>query len=281
MNVTSTSRVWFITGASKGFGLEVARVALANGERVIATARDPQKVQAALSAPPERLLALPLDVTDEQEAAAAAAQAVEHFGQIDVLINNAGRGLLGAVEEASDAETRAVFETNVFGLLTVTRAVLPMMRRQRRGRIINISSVGGFRGSVGWGVYNATKFAVEGISEALGHELRPLGIMVTVVEPGFFRTDFLDGSSLSQAARQLDDYAATAGATRTRVRSVNHEQPGDPVKAAAAIYTIATAGEPPTRLQLGADAVAAVEAKLDLVRDELSRWRELSLSTSL
>lgn len=280
MNGTSTGRVWFITGASKGFGLEIARVALAHGDRVIATARDPQKVQTALAASPDRLLALPLDVTDEQAAAAAAAQAVEHFGRIDLLLNNAGRGLLGAVEEASDAETRAVFETNVFGLLTVTRAMLPVMRRQRSGRIINISSVGGFRGSVGWGVYNATKFAVEGISEALGHELRPLGIMVTVVEPGFFRTDFLDGSSLSQAARELDDYAATAGAARARARSVNHEQPGDPAKAAAAIYTIATAAEPPTRLQLGADAVAAVEAKLALVRDELSRWRELSLSTA-
>ena len=153
-------------------------------------------------------------MTDETQAQTAAAQALEHFGRIDVLVNNAGRGLLGAVEETSAEEVRDVFDTNVFGLLTVTRAVLPVMRRQRSGRVLNISSVGGFSSSAGWGVYCATKFAVEGLSKALRTELAPLGISVTIVEPGTFRTDFLDASSLQRVARTIDDYAATAGRTR-------------------------------------------------------------------
>ncbi|MEV5386252.1 oxidoreductase [Streptomyces sp. NPDC052721] len=273
-------KVWFITGASRGFGLEIARQALERGDSVAATARDPQTVHKALPDAGDRLLALPLEVTDEQQAQQAADAAIARFGRIDILVNNAGRGLLGAVEEASDSEARAVFDTNVFGLMSVTRAVLPVMRRRRSGRVLNISSVGGFTANAGWGVYGATKFAVEGLSEAMRAELVPLGIAVTVVEPGVFRTDFLDNSSLHHTKRTIDDYATTAGGTRAWAQQNNHAQLGDPVKAATAMIEVADSPEPPTRIQLGADCVARVEAKLELVAGELARWRQLSLSTA-
>ncbi|MEV4604514.1 oxidoreductase [Amycolatopsis sp. NPDC049253] len=270
--------VWFVTGASRGFGLEIARAALERGDQVVATARQASAVEKEFPGNPS-VLAVALDVTDEAAASAAVGAAVDRFGRIDVLVNNAGRGLLGAVEEASDEAVRAVFDANVFGLLAVTRAVLPVLRRQRSGHVVNISSVGGFTTGPGWGVYGATKFAVEALSEALHGELAPLGVHVTVVEPGFFRTDFLDSSSLHRAEGEIADYAASAGATRAAADSRNHAQPGDPRKAASAIVSVVASPSPPLRLQLGADAVARVEAKLDFVRDELSRWRELSVST--
>lgn len=201
----------------------IAQAALAAGDAVVATARDPATVTARLGSH-ERLLATRLDVTRQDEAHAAVGQAVKKFGRIDILVNNAGYGLLGAVEEASAEEIQRLFSTNVFGLLAVTRAVLPHMRRQRAGHIINLSSVGSYAGFPGWGVYGATKFAVEGISEALSGEVAPLGIHVTVVEPGFFRTDFLDDSSLSRTAQQIDDYRETVGKTRAHAADVNHGQ---------------------------------------------------------
>lgn len=277
--MSTSSTVWFITGASRGFGLELVRQALDRGDRVVATARDPRAVLDALPGHEDRLLALALDVTDEARAREVAAEAVARFGSIDVLVNNAGRGLLGAVEEATDAEARAVFDTNVFGVMNVNRAVVPVMRRQRSGRILNISSVGGFTSGPGWGVYSSTKFALEALSDAMGAELAPLGIRVTVVEPGVFRTDFLDDSSLHRSAGHIDDYAQTAGGMRAWANDTNHAQAGDPVKGVAAMVRVATGDDPPTRLQLGADCVARVEAKLDQVRDELERWREVSLST--
>src|SRR5262245_2373323 len=271
--------VWFITGASRGFGLESARQALARGDAVGATARDVGKIEASHGGASSSLLPLALDVNDEGQARAAAAQAVRRFGRIDVLVNNAGRGLLGAVEEASAEEVRAVFETNVFGLLTVTRAILPVMRAQRSGRILNLSSVGGFAASPGWGVYCATKFAVEGLSESLRDELTPLGIAVTIVEPGAFRTDFLDASSLARAREPIDDYAGTAGRMRAWAEDTNHSQLGDPVKGAAAMIAVATRPHPPSRVQLGADCVARVESKLAAVARELEENRQLAGST--
>lgn len=272
--------VYFITGAARGLGAHLTREALRRGHQVVATARAPRAVTAAFPGETAALLPLPLDVTDEEQAHAAAQAASVRFGRIDVLVNNAGRGLLGAVEEASDAEVRAVYETNVFGLLTVVRAVAPVLRRQRAGQIVNLSSVGGFVGSPGWGVYNSTKFAVEGISEALRAELAPLGITVTVVEPGYFRTDFLDSSSLHLVDRRLDDYAdGPVGQVRQRATQVNHAQPGDPARAAAAIIDVVDSGRAPLRLQLGRDAVRAVEAKIETVRRELTEWRELAEST--
>ncbi|HEY0495959.1 MAG TPA: oxidoreductase [Kutzneria sp.] len=271
-------RTWLITGASRGFGYEIARQALELGDNVVATARRPEEITAGLSS--DRLLALPLDVTDEAAARRAVDAAVERFGGIDVLVNNAGRGLLGAVEEASDAEVRAVYDINVFGLLAVTRAVLPVLRRQRSGRVINISSVGGFTGGPGWGLYHSTKFAVEGLSEAMRAELAPLGIDVIIMEPGVFRTDFLDDSSLHSTAATIGDYGGTVGNTRGWAADNDHSQLGDPVKGVAAIITVATTEKPPLRVQLGPDCVARVEAKLAFVADELAQWRDLALSTS-
>lgn len=270
---------WFITGAARGFGLEIARQALDRGDRVVATARHPRDVERALSAYGDRVLAVPLDVTDEAQAHAAVDAAVYAFGRIDVLVNNAGRGVLGAVEETSDAAFRAVYETNVFGLANVTRAVLPVMRRQRSGRILNLSSIGGFRGAPGFGVYCSTKFAVEGLSEALHDELAPLGIHVVIVEPGYFRTDFLDASSLHTEGRVIDDYAATAGAVRDAVPGLNHDQPGDPVKGARAMIELADSGHPPMRAQLGSDCAAAMDGKIAQLRKEADAWRPLALST--
>jgi NAD(P)-dependent dehydrogenase (short-subunit alcohol dehydrogenase family) len=271
--------VWFITGASRGFGLQIARDLLDRGHQVVATARRAETVTDALG-DNENVLAVALDVTDEEQARQAVQAAVERFGRIDVLVNNAGRGLLGAVEEATDAEVRAVYDTNVFGLLTVTRAVAPVLRAQRSGAIVNISSVGGFVSSPGWGVYASTKFAVEALSEALHAELKPLGVHVMVVEPGYFRTDFLDSSSLQIQQNRIDDYAdGPAGQMRITAGERNHDQPGDPVKAAEAIIDVVESERPPVRLQLGNDTIAAVEAKLAHVQAELAQWRSVSQST--
>jgi NAD(P)-dependent dehydrogenase (short-subunit alcohol dehydrogenase family) len=271
-------RVWFITGASRGFGALIAEAALAAGDSVVATARDPSTVIRRLGSH-ERLLAVRLDVTREAEAHEAAGQAVKKFGGIDILVNNAGYGLLGAIEEASDAETQKLFGTNVFGLLSVTRAVLPHMRRQRWGHIINLSSVGGYTGYPGWGIYGATKFAVEGISEALAGEVAPLGINVTVVEPGFFRTDFLDETSLSRTAQQIDDYRDSVGKTRAHAADVNGGQRGDPRKLAQAFIGLVNSKNPPLRLPLGSDTVERIEAKNAFVAKELAEWRGVATST--
>ena len=227
----------------------------------------------------EHLLAARLDVTSEAEAHQAAGAAVKNFGRIDVLVNNAGYGLLGAIEEASAEETAKLFGTNVFGLLGVTRAILPHMRRQRSGHVINLSSVGGYAGYPGWGVYGSTKFAVEGISEALAGELAPLGIHVTVVEPGFFRTDFLDETSLARTARVIEDYRETVGKTRAHAGDANHGQRGDPGKLAQAFMLLVNAKNPPTRLPLGSDTVERIESKNALVAQELAAWRKVATST--
>lgn len=271
-------RTWLITGASRGFGTLIAQQALAAGDAVIATARNPEAIEARLGRHPN-LLAVRLDVTREEDAHAAVAAGIKHFGQIDVLVNNAGYGVLGAVEETSASETERLFATNVFGLLNVTRAVLPHMRRQRSGHVINISSLGGYQAYTGWGVYGSTKFAVEGISEAMHQELAPLGIKVTVVEPGFFRTDFLDDQSLVKTALELPDYAATVGVMRHHAEAANHAQPGNPAKLAEALLALVNAANPPLRLALGSDAVARIEAKNSAVEQELAQWRDLSLST--
>ena len=271
-------KTWFITGASRGFGLRIAKLALEQGDNVVATARRAEAVIEALGNR-ERLLALPLDVTNEAQAKAAAAAAVEAFGGIDVLLNNAGFGLLGAVEEASAEDVERVYRTNVFGLLNVTRAVLPVMRAQRSGRILNISSIGGYRGAAGFGVYSSTKFAVEGLSEALHAELAPLGVHVTVVEPGYFRTDFLDATSLTVSGGEIEDYADTAGRVRRIAADLNHGQPGDPDKLAQVLVDFADAANPPVRLPLGSDTLAKIAEKHRLVEREVGAWRAVATST--
>ena len=220
--------VFFITGASRGFGAEIVEKALAGGHQVVATARNPQTITERFPDAGDALVAAAVDVTDEAQIVAAVDAGLSAFGRIDVVINNAGRGLLGAVEEASDAAARAVYDANVFGSLNVIRAVLPTLRSQRSGRIINLSSIGGFASAAGWGIYCSTKFAVEGFSEALHQEVAPLGIHVTIVEPGYFRTDFLDASSLETEANIIDDYADTAGATRAHARRCQPQSAGRP-----------------------------------------------------
>lgn len=271
-------RAWFITGASRGFGALVTREALAAGDAVVATARNPAAVTDRFGQHPN-LLAVALDVTDEAQAHAAAAAAVERFGRIDILLSNAGYGLLGAVEEASAAEIEAVYRTNVFGLLNVVRAVLPHMRRQRSGHIMNVSSIGGYKGYVGWGVYGSTKFAVEGLTESLAQEVAPLGIKATIIEPGFFRTDFLDSQSLIVSPTIIDDYAATSGAMRDLAAGLNHGQPGDPAKFAKAMIEFSRSPNPPLRMPFGSDTVQVIETENASVADELARWRHLSVTT--
>jgi NAD(P)-dependent dehydrogenase (short-subunit alcohol dehydrogenase family) len=273
-------RVWFITGASRGFGALITKEALDTGDAVIATARNPQTIIDRIGNHPN-LLAVALDVTDESQAFAAAEQAVKRFGKIDILLNNAGYGLLGAVEEATAEEIEKLYATNVFGVLKVTRAVLPHMRRQRSGHIMNISSIGGYVGFPGWGVYGSTKFAIEGISESLSAEVKPLGINVTVVEPGFFRTDFLDETSLAISRSSIADYEQTpAGAMRDFAASKNHGQPGDPTRFAKAMVTLANAENPPLRMPFGTDTVAAIGEKNASVAREVEAWRELAESTN-
>lgn len=271
-------RVWLITGASRGIGALIAQAALEEGNAVVAAGRNVAAIAERLGRSPA-LLPVALDVTDEAQARAAVQAAVEKFGRIDVLVNNAGFGLLGAVEESADREVRRMYDTNVFGLLNVTRAVLPTMRAQRSGHVINISSIGGYRAAAGFGVYSSTKFAVEGITEALHAELKPLGIRATVVEPGYFRTDFLDASSLVVAPEVIDDYDETSGAVRRRAMQMNHNQPGDPAKLASAMLQLVDAATPPLRLPLGTDTLAAIAAKNDYVTQETATWKTLSAST--
>ncbi|RQS14802.1 oxidoreductase [Burkholderia sp. Bp8998] len=271
-------RVWFITGASRGIGALIAEAALADGNAVVAAGRNIPAIVERLG-DSAALLAVELDVTNETHAKAAVQAAIETFGRIDVLVNNAGFGLLGAVEESADADVRRMYDTNVFGLLNVTRAVLPTMRSNRSGHVINISSIGGYRAAAGFGVYSSTKFAVEGITEALHAELKPLGVHATVVEPGYFRTDFLDASSLAVAPHVIDDYDETSGAVRRHTVQLNHNQPGDPAKLAAAMISLVDAPNPPLRLPLGTDTLAAIAAKNAYVAQETETWKALSAST--
>jgi NAD(P)-dependent dehydrogenase (short-subunit alcohol dehydrogenase family) len=276
--VTSFKRVWLITGASRGIGALIAEAALADGNAVIAAGRNVVAIAKRLGESPA-LLPVVLDVTDEAQAKAAVAAGLARFGRIDVLVNNAGFGLLGAVEESSDADVRRMYDTNVFGLLNVTRAVLPTLRAQRAGHVINLSSLGGYQSGAGFGAYCSTKFAVEGLTEALHAELKPLGIHATVVEPGYFRTDFLDATSLTVAGAIIDDYDATSGNVRRIAAGLNHQQPGDPAKLAAAMIILADAATPPLRLPLGTDALRVIAEKNAYVAEETEAWKALAQST--
>ena len=273
------NKIWIITGAARGFGQQISKAVLATGDVVIATVRSrPEELKAQLGNHPNLHVTI-LDITNEDQARNVAAEAVKNFGRIDVLVNNAGSGLLSAVEEATDEEVKRNYETNVFGLLKVTRAVLPHMRRQRSGHVINFSSVGGLLGSAGWGLYCSTKFAVEGITEAMAIELAPLGIHATTVEPGYFRTDFLDGSSLTPARNVIADYAETSGKMRDFAAQVNHKQPGDPAKLAAAIVRLAASAKPPVHLPLGNDTLTHYRAKAATFEKEIAEWHDVITGT--
>lgn len=272
-------KVWFITGAARGIGLEILKAVLETGDNVVATVRGSAESLVDKLGNPENLEVILLDITDEQQAVAAANQAVQKFGRIDVLVNNAGYGLLSAVEEATADEVRKNFETNVFGLLNVTRAVLPHMRQKRSGHIINISSVGGLNGYIGWGVYGSTKFAVEGLTESLALELAPLGIHATVVAPGFFRTEFLDAASLTRSGNIIPDYAETVGEMRKFATQANKKQPGDPVKLAKAIVKVAGAEKPPVHLPLGKDSLQRYREKTTNFEKDIEAWYDVITGT--
>jgi NAD(P)-dependent dehydrogenase (short-subunit alcohol dehydrogenase family) len=263
--------VWLITGCSTGFGRELAKLVLARGWRAVVTARDASKVADIAEGHADRALVLPLDVTERAQIDAAVAQAKERFGRIDVLVNNAGYGYLAAIEEGEDAAVREMFEANVFGLVDMTKAVLPVMRKQHSGLIVNVSSIGGLTSFAATGYYHGTKYAVEGISESLATEVKPLGIDVLIVEPGPFRTNWA-GPSIKQSATQIDDYAPTAGERRKQTAARSGNQAGDPVRAAQAIIDAALSDTPPLRLLLGKTALELARKKLDLLRKDFDTW---------
>lgn len=270
------SDVWFITGCSTGFGRELGKLILDRGYRAVITARDPGKIQDLAAGREGRALALKLDVTNKEEVTEAVKKAEATFGSIDVLVNNAGYGYIGALEESDEDEARALVETNFFGLARMTHEVLPGMRQRRHGSIVNISSIGGLVGFPGVGYYNASKFAVEGLSEALAKEVAPLGIKVLVVEPGPFRTDWA-GRSLVTSGKQIPDYAETAGAFRTRIAGHDGKQAGDPVRACEAIIKALQSDDAPLHLVLGRFALDTARTKVESLRKELDAWEETSL----
>ncbi|WP_182906489.1 oxidoreductase [Microbispora sp. H13382] len=274
-----TGRVWLITGCSAGFGRELAEAALAAGDRVMATARRPETLAALAELGGDRVRASRLDVTDVASVDAAVAGTLSAFGRIDVVVNNAGHGSVGAVEELSMSDLRALMEVMFFGAVTVTKAVLPHLRRQGSGTVVQMSSMGGQLSMPGFGAYCAAKFALEGLSEALAAEVAPFGVRVLIVEPGAFRTEF--GGHRMHRSKPIDAYRASAGVTRAFVDGMDGTQPGDPAKAARAILGVLDEAEPPLRLALGDDAVDALRAHHEMLRADLDRWEKLSRAMSI
>jgi len=276
-----SEQVWFITGSARGMGIDLARAALAAGLSVVATARDAANVTSALGEH-ERLLPLSLDITDPDAAVAAVDAAINRFGAVDVLVNNAGNFYAGFFEVISDAQLRAQLETNFFGPLNVTRAILPIMRRQRRGHVITITSAAGIIGGEFVSAYAASKFALEGWMESLQHDLEPYGIHTTIVEPGFFRTELLvEGSSTIWPELSIDDYDERSAQTIAAWKGMNGLQAGDPAKLGAALVTFAALDTPPLRFVAGADVVAGVEQKARLLLDQIDAHRELSSAMAI
>ncbi|MBC8072273.1 MAG: SDR family NAD(P)-dependent oxidoreductase [Deltaproteobacteria bacterium] len=274
-----STKTWFITGASSGFGDAFARHAIAQGYNVVATARDPSRLAAVAALAPERVLVHRLDVTRPAEAEVAIKAAVARFGRIDVLINNAGYGIVGAAEETPEVELRAQMETNFFGAVAVTQAALPILRSQKSGAIVNMSSLGGQLSFAGFSAYSASKFALEGYSEALAGEMAPFGVTVLIVEPGEFRTN-LAGAAMKHMPI-LPAYADVVGGTRDFARSMDGTQSGDPTKAAAAIDVALAAEKTPLRLQLGQDAVDAVRTHAQQLLADLDTWTAVAIDTRI
>ncbi|MBC7708712.1 MAG: SDR family NAD(P)-dependent oxidoreductase [Rhizobacter sp.] len=268
--------VWLITGCSTGFGRELARLILARGWRGVVTARDPSTVADIAAGHENQALVLALDVTQRAQIADAVAAAQQRFGRVDVLVNNAGYGYLAAIEEGEEAAVRAMFEANVFGLIDMTKAVLPIMRAQSSGLIVNVSSIGGLTSFAATGYYHGSKYAVEGISESLAIEVKPLGIDVMIVEPGPFRTNWA-GPSIKQSATRIDAYAATAGERRKQTEARSGKQAGDPVRAAQAIIDAALSDTPPLRLLLGKAALDLARKKLDMMKNDFDTWESTTL----
>ena len=270
------NKVWFITGCSTGFGRHLAQEVLKKGDKVAVTARNTDDVKDLILQYPDTAIAIKLDVTDAKQVKAAVQKAVATFERIDVLVNNAGIGYFGAIEESEDEEVRRMFEINFFGLASVTNAILPIMRAQRSGHIVNISSVGGLVAFPGVGFYNATKFAVTGYSEALAKEVSALGIKVTVVAPSGFRTDWA-GRSANNTKMVIDDYSATAHANQNAIRGYSGNQPGDPERAAKAIVKAVESASPPLRLLLGVGALKGTRNKIAELQKDLDTWEETTV----
>jgi NAD(P)-dependent dehydrogenase (short-subunit alcohol dehydrogenase family) len=276
--VKQSDRVWFVTGASSGFGRAIGRAVLDRGQRLVAATRDPEAVAQLVDRDPERAMARALDVTDAAASRAAFADAVARYGRLDVVVNNAGYGHVGAVEELTDGELREQLEVNLFGVINVTRAALPHLRRQRSGHLVQMSSVNGVEGLAGGGYYAASKFAIEGLSESLAEEVAPLGIRVTIVEPGPHRTRFASARS-ARWARPIADYADTVGRTRAVLDQLDGNQPGDPARAADAILAVVETDDPPLRLALGQMALDSIRARLDARLEELEAWAQLGATS--
>ena len=277
VDISQNARVWLVTGASSGFGRQIAEAALDAGDIVVATARRPEALDELVATRPDRVEARRLDVTDPNAITSVVSDVESRHGRVDVLVNNAGRGQVGAVEETTDDELRALFELHVFGPAALVRAVLPGMRERGRGAIVQMSSFGGQVAYPGFSAYSATKFALEGFSEALAAEVKPWGIKVLVIEPGAFRTSF-SGGGLVQS-EPLPAYDETVGPTREMITGIDGRQPGDPARAAAAILAALHDDQTPLRLPLGSDAVDGVLAHLDSVRTEIQAWETISRST--
>ena len=270
------SKVWLITGCSTGFGRELATNALHAGHKVIVTARKTDDIKDIVEGFPQTSLAVTLDVTKPEDIKSAVEGSLEKFGRIDVLVNNAGIGYFGAVEESEEEEVRRMFDINFFGLANMTKEVLPIMRKQRSGHIVNIASIGGLVSFPAVGFYNATKYAVDGLSESLAKECAPLGIKVTVIAPSGFRTDWA-GRSANNSKIVIDDYATTAGQNKSNIRGNSGNQPGDPVRAAKAIIKAVESENPPLRLLLGAGAMKGARNKIIELKRDFDAWEETTL----
>ncbi len=277
--MNNTDKVWLITGSSTGLGRALAQAVLERGYHLVATARQPEQLKELSDRYPDRVTTLALDVTNAQSIQQAVEAALNAYNRIDVLVNNAGYGTVGAIEEVNDDDIRRQFDTNLFGAINVTRAILPTLREQRSGHILNISSANGISAFAGVGIYSATKFALEAISEALAQEVKPLGIKVTIIEPGSSRTNF-SSRALSTLSHQINDYAQTSGKIVQRLQERDGKQPNDPAKAAAAMIQVVESDNPPLRLALGKDSVNLITQKLESMKAELEAWKDVSMNTA-
>ena len=277
--MNNTDKVWLITGSSTGLGRALAQAVLERGYHLVATARQPEQLKELSDRYPNRVTTIALDVTNAQSIQQAVEAALNAYNRIDVLVNNAGYGTVGAIEEVNDDDIRRQFDTNLFGAINVTRAVLPTLREQRSGHILNISSANGISAFAGVGIYSATKFALEAISEALAQEVKPLGIKVTIIEPGSSRTNF-SSRALSTLSHQINDYAQTSGKIVQRLQERDGKQPNDPAKAAAAMIQVVESDNPPLRLALGKDSVNLITQKLESMKAELEAWKDVSMNTA-
>lgn len=277
-----TKKVWFITGASKGLGFELVKKLLSEGFRVAATSRTVESLVSSFGEASENFLPLGMNITDNDDVKRAVAKTVEHFGNLDVIVNNAGYGQIGTLEELTDGEARANFEVNVFGSLNVIRNAMPYLRKQQSGNIFNISSIGGYAGNFpGWGIYCSTKFAVAGFTEALAEEARPFGIHATVVYPGYFRTDFLTQESAKTPAQTIEAYESARNSEQAHLNEINGNQPNDPVKAADALITLSKEQNPPVHFLLGIETHEFLNNKIEAMTKDAENWKSLTESTAL